>query len=148
MRPVSIVNFERLYLLAILLGVVNTYLDWTDIVGMVGMESGGQLGQRFAAAVTIIGLAIQLVLLFFIAHRSSALAKWIFVVLIGIELLYYIWGLVNGALIYALRSGVTSPLGFLVGLIGILLKVGAVWMLFRPDSKIWFGEDVPETEAP
>ena len=148
MRPASIVDFERFYLVAILLGLVNDYLDGSAIVERVEFVSAGQLGQGFAATTIVVGLALQLLLWYFVARRCRVVAKWIFVVLIASELLFYIWGVADGALLYGLQSGITSPLSFVVGLVGLLLKVAAVWMLFRPDARIWFGEEVPETQAP
>jgi hypothetical protein len=133
MRPTSIVNFERLYLAAVVLGLITTFLLWDESIAMVQAQPGVQLGQGFVVAVVAGGILIQLLLWYFIAHRASVVAKWIFLVLLGLALI---------SLIINVGAGVVlTDIAFLLGLLAFALRAGAGWMLFRPDAKVWFGED-------
>jgi hypothetical protein len=140
MRPASIVHFERLYWASILLGLVITYLSWNTTVAAVHVQPGVQLGQGFVAVVAAVGLAIQLVLWYFIARQPSIVVKWIFVVLFALGLLGMLLNFTSGAALGEITT--------LLSILAYVLRGLAAWMLFRPDAKIWFGEDLPETDAP
>jgi hypothetical protein len=130
MRPASIVNFERLYVGAIIVGLVNTYLSWDKSLAMLRSQPV-QVGSGFLIGTTAFGLAIQLLLWFFIARRGSVVAKWLLVVLFALGILLLIVALVRNPAI----GGVTGVLA----LVNYALQAAAVWMLFRPDSKAWLG---------
>jgi hypothetical protein len=140
MRPASIVHFERLYWASILLGLVVTYLSWNATVAAVQLQPGVRLGEGFVAAVAVVGLAIQVLLWYFIARQPSIVVKWIFVVLFALGVLGTIFNVISGVAL----GEITTVLSILT----YVLRGLATWMLFRPDTKIWFGEDVPGTEAP
>ena len=130
MRPQSIVNFERVVLASILLGIVNTALIWDDLqaaMATTGMGTGLVLGIQ---AVTI---ALYLLLIWFISRKGSPVAKWIYVVLCVI-------GLVFGLLVLgeAMRLYGTVPL--VITIVQYLLSLASLWLLFRPDSKAWFSD--------
>ena len=131
MRPASIVNFERLYLGAIALGVVNTFLSWDRSLALLRAQPV-QFGPGFLIATTTIGLAIQLLLWFFIARRASAVAKWILVVLVALGVIALAVSLARNPMI----DGVAG----IIGLITYALQIAALWMLFRPDARAWFDE--------
>src|SRR3989442_657680 len=97
MRPASIVNFERLYWASILLGLLVTYLSWDATVAAIHLQPGVQLGQGFVAAIAVVGIAIQLVLWYFIARQPSLVVKWIFVVLFALGVLGVIYNFIGGA---------------------------------------------------
>ena len=139
MRPASIVNFERLYLVAIAISLLTTYLVWNQTLMLVGQQPGVQLGNTFLVAVTIAGLLIQLLLWYFIARQPIVVAKWIFVVLLGLGAISLIINVSNGA------AGTAIP--GLLGLLAFALRAVAAWMLFRPDAKVWFGENAASVDV-
>lgn len=130
MRPKSIILFERIELLAILCGIVGAALGWERTVALVAPFG---FGGGFIAIVQGLGVALMLVLLYFIARRASVVAKWIFVVLV-----------VLGAINIARSYGVLFAMGAtgLLSLAQTLLQLFAVWLLFRPDTAPWFDGDV------
>jgi asparagine N-glycosylation enzyme membrane subunit Stt3 len=124
-RPQSIVNFERCYLGAFVLGLVNTALAWSATRAMFDASpQAAMLGGWFLTATTLIGFAITLALWYFIARKGSAVAKWIVVVSL-----------------FALLMG-TYPAGLsgAIGIFNTVLQAVAVSFLFKPDTKGWFGE--------
>jgi hypothetical protein len=139
MRPASIVNFERLYLAAIVLSLLTTYLVWNETLVLVQAQPGAQLGETFLVGVTIAGLLIQLVLWYFIAREGSSVAKWIFIVLLGLGAISLIINFASGAVI--------TQIPVLLGLLSFALRAVAAWLLFRPDAAIWFGEEAPSADV-
>ena len=133
MRPLSIVNFERFYLVAILLSLVTTFLSWNDTVANVQATPGVDLGQSFVVGVTVGGLIIQLLLWYFIARKPRAWGKWIFVILFALNLLLTLVSFASGAVLPTIILALT--------LASLALRAAATWMLFRPDSRRWFGQD-------
>lgn len=135
-RPKSIVQFEQVYWAIIALGLVSTALGWSDMMATVNVQRmTAQVGMAPVYIMIAIGLGIQLALWYFIARRGSAIAKWVFVVLT-------IFSLGSGAL--ALFGAVMASVFTLAGLIGVVLlvlQVYALMLLFRADTKPWFGEE-------
>jgi hypothetical protein len=130
MRPVSIVNFERLYLTAVAIGLVNSMLTWDRSVAMVSAQPGLGFGSGLVVASLVIGLLIQLLLWYFIARRASVVAKWILVILFVIGVLYWLSTLSGNPSF----SGITA----ILGVAAVVVQAAAIWMLFRPDAKAWF----------
>ena len=84
MRPESIVNFERFYLGALGVGLVNTALSWGATQEMLASDpalGAAGFGTGFFVSVLGLGLIIPLLLWYFIARRGSNIAKWILTVL-------------------------------------------------------------------
>ena len=140
MRPASIVNFERLYWVAIVLGLVTIYLSWDAIMAAMQVQPGIQVGPGFVIMMTVVGLAVQLLLWYFISRRPSVVAKWIFVGLFAFNVLGVIFNAMTGAAL--------SDITMVLTVLALMLRGLAAWMLFRPDARIWLGEEVPETDAP
>lgn len=134
MRPQSIVLFERLYIVSIVISLVGA-------VGMMQvMQAIAPHIQPGAAAYlptvvigsALVGLLIGISLLYFIARRGSGIARWIFVAFFFFALA----GLVR-------RTFAHSPLAMptwlnAISLVQIALQAACVWLLFRPDAKAWF----------
>jgi hypothetical protein len=132
-RPQSIVWFERSYLGALALGLVNNALNWTAMQErMAAAPNSALLPSWFLPVALGIGILISLLLWFFIARRASVVAKWIVVVLFVIGLIG-VPGIVTG-----LQSGLITPLMAAFALIAFGLNGFAVWTLFRSDTKAWF----------
>lgn len=133
MRPSSIVNFERIVLLSVLLGIVNTVMIWdrlTAAVAATGMGTGVAIG------VQVLTVAIYLVLIWFIARRASNVARWIYIVLCAIGLVFGAMGIGQVAALY----GNTV---LVINLVQYVLALVSIWLLFRPDANAWFRGDRP-----
>ena len=127
MRPQSIVNFERIVIAMVLLGVVSTYLSWERLVSYA--ESQG-FGSNFVIATQAIGLAVTLLLVWLIARKRNEIAKWVWVILIVFGLVVSIGGVVGG--IETVRPSVALQA------LQWVLSLASLWFLFRPDSTAWF----------
>lgn len=128
MRPASIVNFERFYLGAIAVGLVNTFLSWDETLALV-QQPGVQLGQGFVAGAVAGSVAINLLLWYFVARRASVIAKWILVALFAFGLVSLAINVVGGTML--------SDVNMVLGILAFALQAVAVWMLFRPDAQAW-----------
>ena len=131
MRPQSIELFEKVYLGAIALGLVNTFLSWNQVNAMLDdprMQAAG-VGSGTLMFGLIVGILIPLLLWYFIARRASNVAKWIFVVLIALGLFGFLSSLANPLV----------PKGLLtvIGAATVALQVYGAWLLFRPDAVAW-----------
>lgn len=136
-RPVSIVNFERCYLAGIVLGLIGTALSWNTVIAQSSANPGvAQLGPNFVPAMiggfAVIGVGIQLLLWYFAARKGAVAAKWIITAFFAIGLLFRLISLAKGT--FPLDAiGITAAIGTVLG-------AAAVWFLFRPDARPWFGE--------
>jgi hypothetical protein len=132
-RPPSIITFERCYLGAVALGLVNNVLNWTNLQEQMAAAPNSQLLPDWFLPATIgVGLLITLLLWYFVARRASVVAKWILVVFFAIGLIG-VPGIISGV-----SAGLISPLLAIAGFVTLTLNAIAVWMLFRPDAKLWF----------
>jgi hypothetical protein len=131
MRPPSIVNFTRVVLLSLAIGIVATWLSWDKLQAAIaatgsGMSTGVVLGIQ---GVTI---ALYLLLIWFISAHGSPVAKWIYVVLCVLGLVFGLIGF-RQTLAY-------GTLPALLAAVQYILSIISLWLLFRPDSKAWFSE--------
>jgi cbb3-type cytochrome oxidase subunit 3 len=129
MRPSSIVNFERVVLLSLLLGVINSYLIWDQTTARVAAQG---MGPQFVIGVQVATIAIYLLLIWFISRKGSPVAKWIYVVLCAI-------GLVAGVVAFR-QTLALGTVPALITAVQYLLSLASLWFLFRPESKAWFEE--------
>lgn len=131
-RPQSIIWFERLYLGAVMLGLMNTAINWPSVQAQVAATpNAGLLPAWFSYATVAIGIGINLVLWYFVAQRGAVVAKWVVTVLFGLGMLSMVWMFANG---------IVPPTVNIVSVLVMLLQAGAVIMLFRPDTRAWFRE--------
>jgi hypothetical protein len=129
-RPNSIVMFERCYLAAFAISLVSTVLMWSSLNEQFGAQEM-LLGGWFLPTVTVIGFAIPLLLWYFIALRGSDVAKWIATALVALGV---------AGTIFSLALGRYTPnIAGLLGLVRLVLQIVAIWFLFRPDNRVWFG---------
>jgi hypothetical protein len=85
---------------------------------------------------------ISIALWFFIARRASVVAKWIQIVFAGFGVI----GILSGA--YMIVSGKAASLPLMaVAILSNIIYIAAASMLFKPDAKAWFGEDLDEDDA-
>ena len=130
MRPQSIVNFERVVLFSILVGIVNTVLVWNELQAEVAASG---FGVGFALGIQAVTIALYLLLIWFIARKGSNVAKWVYVVI-------SVLGLVVGLLSFAQTAQLYGPGPLVITIVQYLLLLVSLWLLFRPDSKAWFSE--------
>ena len=138
-RPASIVLFERCYLGGVVVGLVNTAMSWNATVTRLSedpaaAQMGASVGMGALIGGTVVGILISLFRWYFTARAQSVVTKWFITVFFVLGALGLIWSVVRG----------TSPQGLsgVLAVIGWVLDGIAVWLLFKADSKIWFGESV------
>jgi hypothetical protein len=129
-RPTSIIQFERFYLAAIGVDVVNTILSWTAREERALLEPQ-MLGDATLPVMTAVGFGIALLLWFFIARQGSGIAKWVLAVFVTVALAWTLYAIPTGRYSMGLSG--------LLGLFSTVLQAYSVWMLFRPDARPWFG---------
>jgi len=130
MRPASIVMFERLFLASLVLSVVSFIINYDSMIRDLETQPGVAelgFGSGFAIGSMAIGLAIFLLLWFFIARKGSSVAKWILVVLLAISVIS-LPGMLMGS----------WDLGVVLGLAVYALEIAATAYLFRADAAAWF----------
>ena len=131
MRPKSIELFEKVYLGAIAVGLVNTFLSWSQVSAMLNdprMKAVG-MGSGTLMFGLVVGILIPLLLWYFIARRASNVAKWIYVALTALGLFGFLSSLANPL--------VPKGLVTVLGLTAVGLQVYGAWLLFRPDAMAW-----------
>jgi hypothetical protein len=140
MRPRSIELFEKVYIAAIAIGLVNLVVSWNQIGGMLESPEAqaAGMGPGFLVGISVVSLIISLLLWYFIARRASNVAKWIYVVLTAIGLFGVLSSLANPL--------APKGLAMILSLAATALQVFAAWLLFKPDAKAWLeskGADGP-----
>jgi hypothetical protein len=129
--------FDRLYLTALLLGIVGGVLNWQATSAFLANNPaiealGTGLVYGIVVGSVVVGLGINLLLWYFISRRASNAARWIWVVLLVVGLPGTV-RTVSGA------TGMVLPLaGRGILIINVLLQLAAAAMLFRPDARAWF----------
>jgi heme A synthase len=93
---------------------------------MVGMMS------NLGIAVAVVVIVIWLLLIWLISRKGCPVAKWIYVALAVIFLLFAVVGLTKGA--------VYGTVPFVLAIVQDLLSLAALWFIFQPDAKAWFNE--------
>ena len=126
MRPRSIILFERVVILGVLLGMAGSVLNWGRTLAVVRQFG---FGAGFIIGVQAASIMLVLLLLYFIARKASTVAKWIFVVLVLLGVLNIVR---SAGLLFSM-----GPSAFL-SIAQMLAQLFALWLLFRPDSVAWF----------
>lgn len=145
-KPPSIVRFEQFYWASVILGLLNTALNWNTSRATLAANQLLANATWFLPLMQIIGLAIAVLLWVFIVRRPSIVAKWVQVVFAAVGA----FGVLSALFLVGVGRAPLS-LQLAIGLIGNILYVAAAVMLFKPDAKVWFGEgldDDDDFEAP
>ena len=125
MRPASIVAFERLSLLALAIAVLASVLNWDR-------EIASYTAQGVDASLLPIAMgglaAVYVVLILLISRGRSSVAKWIYVVLTVVGLVFVVPQL--GAMFSRGLMGLVQALQ-------LLLQVAALVLLFKRESSDW-----------
>ncbi|MBS0479113.1 MAG: hypothetical protein JSR79_07430 [Proteobacteria bacterium] len=133
MRPKSIVYYEYAYLGSVLLGIVVTAMTWSVNNATQEVEQiRATLGASFLPILYVFIYTISLALWYFTARVPNGIAKWIVVGWCCLSLLG------SG---YAIAAGnLPVDLPGLLAVAALALNGIAVYLLFRPDARAWFGE--------
>ncbi|WP_417322010.1 hypothetical protein [Erythrobacter aureus] len=129
MRPVSILWFERLFLLSLVLVLVNSVVQYDAFLAQIRSDPALAAmgpGNSFAVGVIAISLLIPLILWYFIARRASVIAKWMLVVLTAFGLLFVNFD----------PATMFNP-ARLTSLVVTVLQLAAIALLFRADARAW-----------
>jgi hypothetical protein len=126
MRPASIEQFERFYLGAVVLGVLNFVFNFGEMTSQMAQV---QFGIVFLIGAALFGLGFNMLFWFLIARRASNGAKWVLTVLTAI-------GVVSMVARWQLYTAF-SPLRLTLSLLVLVLQVIAMAYLFRADAVIW-----------
>ncbi|HEX9932466.1 MAG TPA: hypothetical protein VGB08_06440, partial [Allosphingosinicella sp.] len=102
---------------------------FSDIAGMGGAGMGLLIG------IPLVIFAIYGVLIYFVARQASSTARWIYVVLAGLGLLF---GLAGLGTLFEFPGHLV-----LLTLIQHALTAASIFLLFRPDSMAWFAQGTP-----
>lgn len=130
MHPQSIAIFDRLFLGALALALLNSVLFYKTILAELNTdpamaESG--LGMVFLVAMMTFSFGISLLLWFFISRKASKISKWILV----------IFTLLGAAMLPATLPN-TDMLEAALTLVITALQLAAIFFLFRSDARAWF----------
>ncbi len=125
MRPGSIVAFERLYLLALVVAAVAAVANWDRSLSFAGSVG---FGPGLVIITQLIGLGLMALLIFLISRRRSVVAKWLLTILFLVGLIF-----VGRDLPALLRGGYSGVLPTLQ----ILLQGSAIALLFTRASRSW-----------
>jgi len=122
MRPQTIVNFERIIFATLFLGLIQSYLGWSQATQMASV--GFILTVQVFTFCLIIGLTLL------VSRRRSKVAMWVSIVLFacGIPLLLRI-----------ISQGILLGSGWIT----VLQSVGQVvayGLLFSPSARSWLNE--------
>jgi hypothetical protein len=142
MRPKSIVRFEQLFFVNLVLGIAIAAVTWNARMAIYhSTPNSAVMGDAFPVISLLIGYVISLALWFFIARRGSVVAKWIYVVFFAIGVLGLLATLGTG------MARMTDPLSFYASILSTLISAAAVYFLFQRDTRPWFGESAPSEPA-
>ncbi|KQT32479.1 hypothetical protein ASG29_11930 [Sphingomonas sp. Leaf412] len=136
-RPRSILAFERLFLLALLLWAVRQVLTWSAQAAQFEANPAGR-GQAWVLAAFLLCVAAANVAIWYLAaRRASRVGKWLAVAAAA----------VSGVLLVVEVLQLLQPGGpalpfKLLALVASALTAAAAVPLFRDDAKAWFGEDL------
>jgi cell division protein FtsW (lipid II flippase) len=131
MRPSSIVNFERLALLAVALGALVIWLSWDTVVESARAQVRGTGIEPALAILSVIYVGLLVLLIFLTSRRGSAVARWLFVLITVATLLLTLPKLPG-----MVQAGTTGW----IEILQLVFQVIAVALLFTAASRAWFRE--------
>lgn len=141
MRPKSILLFERIFLVYVLVGLASGI--WSMLHVSSFMPAGMPQPMMAAMPAFMIGgvigtLVVDLLLWFFIARRGADVARWIFVILFALGAVGVLRSLFGHPQI------VLPAMVMLISAVRLVLDGICTALLFRPDAARWFkGERTP-----
>lgn len=120
-----------------LLGVGSLALHWSVMID--GLKRDPAVTPMVESAVIFVGVALgfgfalSILLWYFAARKASNIAKWIYVAVMGFGAVSTLTSL----------NDPTSPMGLAlaISLVSTALTALSIFLLFRPDARVWFGRD-------
>lgn len=147
MRPQSIVRFELAYLGSIIVWAIGLAVGWQtrmDVLesnpALAGNPQMVSLSQSVMIGVSLFMLCLWLLLWYFTARKASEVAKWILVAFFALSVVALPFSLLSYE-----RAGMLSVS---LNLVMFALNAFAVWMLFQPDARAWFGASDSAADEP
>jgi hypothetical protein len=133
-QPPSIKKFDIFYLAALGVYAVGFFLGFDQTVGMIREQyaAAGMTNLPVEGITTggfIFGIAISLLLWWFVSAKRSTVAKWILIV-------FFALGLLGLPTIFQNLNLTTG-----ISLLSMVLSAVAIWFLFQPDTKPWFDKE-------
>ena len=164
MRPRSIIQFERLYLVSLVIVVIQQVFGFfiardlfgrmptgSDMPGMNGFFSGLMIGSMLFGLLLAVG--VPLLLWWLAARKRTEVAKWLLVVISVLSVLMWLTSMV---MLFAMPmpsegvfEGFRSMQLAIVAIDGTaeIFGVVALWYLFRPDATQWFRTAGPHVDS-
>ena len=130
MRPESIRRFDMFYLASLALLALGFFISFDVTVASLQAQTaakGLQVGSGFTIGIFACVLAVELLLWFLVSRKGVAIAKWLLVLLLILDL----FGLPALA-----TGGLSAPK--MISLLRIALEAAAIAFLFKADAKAWF----------
>jgi len=136
-RPASIINFERSFWASMLIGVGSLTLHWPTVID--SLKSDPTAAPMVDSAAIFVGIAlgfgfaISILLWYFVARKASNIARWIYVAVMGFGAVSTLTSL----------NDPTSPTGLAlaISLVSTTFTALSIFFLFRPDARVWFGNN-------
>lgn len=136
-RPKSIVLFDRLYLLSIVVSLVGVAATWNQTIAkalsspaMIEHPEMAPIVSIFSMVGIGVSVAITLLLWWLIAYKANNIVKWVFVVLnvIGIASVVFSFFIMHA----------DEAVDVYIKAASWLVAIPALYFLFRPDATAWF----------
>lgn len=135
MQPKSIQRFDMLYLGSLAVATAGFFIGYDDALRQLRTQmaqAGMEMGGGWLAGGFIFGMAISLLLWWLVSSKRSTIAKWILTVLTAFSLIGLLFG------IQTMLANFTFATG--LNLVATVMSIVAIYYLFQPDTKAWFGE--------
>jgi hypothetical protein len=164
MRPRSVILFERLYYLSLLVLLVQQAVGYVvarnliagmprdaEMAGMDNLFGGIVAGSMIFGFILAAG--VPLLLAWLAARKRIEVAKWLLLVISVLSVLSWVGGLIVLMVVpiemFEGVGGFSSLQAVSVGIDAVseLLGVVALWYLFRPDATAWFRSPIPPASA-
>ena len=114
-------------LLTLLLGAANAVLTWDSLVSGFAVRG---MGPAFVVGAHVAGALLILTLLWLIGRARSDVARWVYVALTVVGILF--------TLVAITPNSSDALLLLVIEVLQMLLSLLSLWLLFRPDSQGWF----------
>lgn len=142
MKPPSIARFEQVYVASILLGWINAGLNWPASQARLAANPAlAPIVAWLLPAMQVVSIVIAFLLWYFIVRRPTVVAKWVQVVFAAFAAI----GVVSALGFIAAGRATVTPAA-IVGLVANVLYITAAVLLFRPDARLWLGEEPDEDD--
>jgi len=137
-RPKTIVYFERMIFAVLLLDILQTYLDWDQIIAQVAMSHPNSSAVALPLTVTVFVLVLVATLTLLISRRRSKIAMWVSIAMFTLDLF----------VVFVQSTTDETWLGSDI-IFAALEHIGqgvAYSLLFTPSARRWMNREDEKTE--